>query len=386
MGISEATVPGTTGEKETAGKEEAPAPVTWLVLGDKLGDNAQIEAIAAALGWPVVAKRLRFKEQYVLGKPTFKPSLYHIDLAASDALTPPWPDLVLTVGRRPSMAAMWIRAQSGGRTKVVIVGRPRRMLKAFALVLATPQYRLPARPNVMHLDLPLMRVDAAKMADAALAWRERFDALARPLTAVLVGGPTKPFRFTEDVVEDFIARLVCSTGANGTLFVSTSRRTPAPVVAALERALPGNATLYRWQAGSTENPYLALLGGADRFVVTGDSVSMIVEVARLGRPLAIFPLPVLSSPWDRLRRFLAGQFQPPAGTTTAASGLLMRLGDLVYETGLVSYARDFTALHQRLVDRGLAVFLGEPMPAAPPPAAGDDLPAVVARIRGLFGR
>jgi hypothetical protein len=228
-----------------------------------------------------------------------------------------------------------------------------------------------------------MRIDEARVAAAAAAWRERLDPLARPLTAVFVGGPTKPFRFTEDVVEDFLARLVRSTGAGGTLFVSTSRRTPPAVVAALERALPANARLFRWQPDAAENPYLALLGSADRFVVTGDSVSMIVEVARLGRPLAIFPLPVVSTPWDRLRRALAARFQPPAGAAQPG-GFLTRIGDLLYETGLVSYARDFSALHGRLVDRGLAVFLGAPLPDQTPAAAGDEVAAVAARIRALF--
>ena len=54
--------------------------------------------------------------------------------------------------------------------------------------------------------------------------------------------------------------------------------------------LPAGARLYRWHDGGA-NPYHALLGLADRFVVTGDSVSMMVEVARLGKPLAIFALP-----------------------------------------------------------------------------------------------
>ena len=145
----------------------------WLVIGDKLGDNAQVEIVADALGWPVERKVMRFLTQYQTGKPPFKPSLYHIDKAASAALEPPWPDLVLTVGRRPSMVAMWVKEQSGRRTKVAIIGRPRRMLRDFDLVLATPQYRLPQRDNVVRLDLPLMRVDPAKVAAAAAAWCER---------------------------------------------------------------------------------------------------------------------------------------------------------------------------------------------------------------------
>lgn len=364
-----------------------PTPAVWLVLGDKLGDNAQVEVIAERLGWPCVTKRLKFRAAYVTGKPRFKPALYHIDLAASDPLSPPWPDLILTVGRRPSMAAMWVREQSGLQTKVVIVGRPRRMLSEFALVLATPQYRLPARPNVMALDLPLMRVDQAAIDQAVAEWRDRLAGLPRPLTGVLVGGPTKPFIFTAEVAREMVQRLRQSAGDTGTLFVSTSRRTPAAVVDALAAALPDSATLFRWQPDATENPYRALLGLADRFVVTGDSVSMIVEVARQGKPLAIFPLPETASPWDRLRRRLAATFQPaPGAAATAsndASALATRLGDFAYELGLVSYARDFSALHRRLVERGAAVFLGQAFPAAGAVKAADDLAAVTARIRAL---
>lgn len=360
------------------------APAVWLMLGDKLGDNAQVEVIAERLGWPCVTRRLKFRAAYVTGKPRFKPALYHIDLAASDPLAPPWPDLILTVGRRPSMAAMWVREQSLHRTRVVIVGRPRRMLSAFALVLATPQYRLPPRPNVMHLDLPLMRVDQAAIEQAVGEWQGRLGSLARPLTGVLVGGPTKPFIFTADIAREMVRRLAQSAGETGTLFVSTSRRTPAAVVDALAAALPASATLFRWRADATENPYRALLGLADRFVVTGDSVSMIVEVARQGRPLAIFPLPETDSPWDRVRRWLAAKFQPAPGAASGPARPATRLGDLAYELGLVSYARDFSALHRRLVERGQAVFLGEPFPPAGAVAAADDLAAVTARIRALI--
>jgi mitochondrial fission protein ELM1 len=79
-------------------------PHIWLVIGDKLGDNAQVEIIAEALGLPFEVRRVLPKPQFVLGKPGFKPSLYHLDLERSDKLEPPWPDFILTIGRRPSMA------------------------------------------------------------------------------------------------------------------------------------------------------------------------------------------------------------------------------------------------------------------------------------------
>src|SRR5947207_1561549 len=41
-----------------------PAPLIWLLLSDKLGDNAQVRTIADALPWPSVEKRLLVQPQF----------------------------------------------------------------------------------------------------------------------------------------------------------------------------------------------------------------------------------------------------------------------------------------------------------------------------------
>lgn len=362
--------------------DDAPAPLPriWLVLSDKLGDNAQVEIIADALGLPYETKRVCPLEQYVLGKPPFKASLYHIDKARSDRLDPPWPDLILTIGRRSAMVAMWIREQSGGRTQVVLVGRPKRNLAEYALIIAPSQYHLPERENVLRLDLPLMRPDEAAIADAVTRWRDRFAMMQRPVFALMVGGATKPFVFDEAVAQELTARAAALAGASGgTLYVTTSRRTPLAVVAAMEAALPENARFYQWRKDGQDNPYLALLGLADYFIVTGDSVSMMVEVARLGKPLAIFSLPVRKDLASRLQQWLAGM----ADGKGARGGIKGLVAAVMSRLGLLGYTRDLTALHRVLIDRGLAVSLGEPFPVAGNRAA-DELPRVVGRIRELL--
>ncbi|MGF1639393.1 MAG: mitochondrial fission ELM1 family protein [Rhodospirillales bacterium] len=362
--------------------EAAERPSVWLVLGDKLGDNAQVEIIAAALPWPCRRKRLCFDARYAVRKPLFRPSVHHVVRERSDPLAPPWPDLVLTVGRRPSMVALWIRKQSGGRTRIVIVGRPRRMLDRFALVVATPQYRLPDRTNVLNLDLPLMRIDEARVAEAVLRWRPRLAGMARPLTAVLVGGPTQPLVLDADVARLLVERIRRSPGGGeGSLFVSTSRRTPPAVVDALARDLPAGGRLYRWDPAADDNPYPALLGLADRFVVTGDSISMIVEVARLGKPLAIFPLPVKPASQRRLREAVARLLRAVVGRGGGAFGQWLRDG--LYNLNLITHPRDFAALHDQLIARGFAVRLGDPFPARAA-TVPDEVPRVVERIETLM--
>ena len=361
----------------TQAAETPPAaqPRIWLVLGDKLGDNAQVEAIAQALDLPCERKRLQFKAEYRQGKPPFKAALYHLEPEACDPLEPPWPDLILTVGRRPSMAALWVRRQSGGRTRLALIGRPKRFADEFELIISTPQYMIPERPNVVRLGLPLMRADPEAVRAESERWRARLGALPGPLTAVLIGGPTKPFRLDAGVARDLVAGLAGAFGQEGTLFVSTSRRTPPEVVQTLEAALPGNAQLFRWQPGGGENPYLALLGLADRCVVTGDSMSMMVEALRAGRPLVIYPLPVEG---HGLQRLLLGALGTPDKGTFAS-----RVTETLYRLGLAGYGRDLTALHEELFRRGLAVPLGEP-PRKPPSEIPDDLSKAVERIKVLL--
>src|SRR5262249_56104476 len=81
-------------------------------------------------------------------------SLASVRSGASSALAPPWPDLVLAASRRSVPVARWIRARSGGRTKLVHLLHAMAPLDLFDLVITTPQYRLPDRPTLLHLPPP----------------------------------------------------------------------------------------------------------------------------------------------------------------------------------------------------------------------------------------
>ena len=338
----------------------------WLVTGEKSGDNAQLLVIAEALGWPYEVRRVIPRKEYTQGKPDFEPSLYHLDMEKSDPLVPPWPELVLTVGRRSAMAAQWIRKQSGGKTKVVLLGRPKKMLSEFALVIITGQFLMPKRDNILSLDLPLMRVDAAKIDAAVKIWKPSFQAMKQPVTALLVGGPTRPYRMDEAVIATLLQQLEKQL-AGGSLFITTSPRTPAAVVDYLQQHKPLDSTVYCWQRDDSNNPYFALLGLADYFVVTGDSLSMMVEIARLRKPLAIFSLPEQGGHIARAMR---------------QAVMAIRRSLRYLPGGYFGYIRDLGLAHQYLLDNGLASSVGEPF-VSPRGAIEDQLSQVVARIKQL---
>ena len=363
---------------------QAGQPSTWLILGDKGGDNGQALRAAEALGWRFERKSLQMREPYIVGKPRVQASLHHIDLARSDPLEAPWPDLIMTVGRRPSSAALWVREKSGGHSKVVLIGKPSGPIEWFDLVVASAENAMPPLPNIVPITLPLMAIDADAIAAAGEAWRPRFADLPRPLTGFLVGGSTGQVAFGRAVVSrliDVTRSVLEETG--GTVCVTTSRRTPASAVSALEKDLPPAARLFPWTADASDNPYQGLLALADGFVVTGDSISMMVEVARAGKPMAIMPIPVRGlGVVDQWRRAAIRQLFSTGGLGPM-DGVRQPLARLLYRLRLATQTRDFLAFHQLLIDRGLAVPLGQGFPP-PKAAAPNDLPKVVAAIRDLF--
>jgi hypothetical protein len=241
--------------------------------------------------------------------------------------------------------------------------------------------------NFLPTTLPLMRVDPEAVAAEAEIWKARFDALQKPLIAMLIGGETNPFIMNRKVADDLVATahwIVDELG--GTPYVTTSRRTTPEVVEVLRRDLPHEAVFYEWRADAAENPYRALLGSADGFIVTADSVSMMVEVIYLHKPLAIFPLPggVLGD-IDQLRRSLAHWLFNPR-QVSGADRLRHRLARGVYYLDVFKVlcaTRDFRAFHQLLVDQGLAVWSGAPFREADVELP-DDVGAVVKRIKALF--
>ncbi len=360
-------------------------PRVWLVLGDKRGDNAQVYPIAAALGWPCAHKHLQMREPFVLGKPRVAASLHHIDPERSDPIEPPWPDLILTVGRRPSMVAMWIREQAGGHPRIVLIGKPSTRLETFDLVVPSGENQLPPLPNVLPIALPLMQVDRSAVAAAAAAWTARLADLPRPLIAFLVGGPTGPFVFDAGAVDRLCGAVAAVAASGATPYVTTSRRTPPTVVEALSSRRPPAGHLFEWTAAATENPYHALLGLADGFVVTGDSISMIVEVIRMGKPLQIFALPTgRLGTLDQARRALTRRLFAPA-PGPAGAPLRQYAARALYRAGVISQTRDFRAFYRMLYDQGLASPFGGPF-TPPRGAVPDDLARVVTRIKALMDK
>ncbi len=360
----------------------------WVLTSGRTGDDKQSLRLAEALGVPFEEKQIVFNARAATWRLMLGPSLASVDPGRSTPLVPPWPEMVISTGWRQVPVVRWVRAQAGGRVRLVQMNRPPGP-KHFDLVLAPPQYEVPMRPNIVRLDWPLqLPPEPDRLETAAAEWHERLGALPHPWTVLLLGGASYPFHLDPATADRLVAgALERVRAAGGSLLVSTSRRTPATAVArvleAAEEARKEGTPVfvYAWAPDATENPYLAFLAGGDEFVVTPDSVSMLVEVARLGRPLAIAPHDRYRSTAKDLRaalkRWLHGRPDRPRGPVGEW------VSDVASLLGL-KFGRDLASVSRRLVALGRAGEFpafggldGTPLP-------DDDFPRIVARARALL--
>lgn len=349
-------------------------PGVWLLEPYRAGEQQQVLALAEALGWPFECKRLvhhRLRGAVTnLGRGTGRAG---IDPQRSAPLTPPWPELLITAGMRNEPVARWVREQSGGRTRLVHIGRPWANPDRFDLVITTPQYRLPRRPNVLHNDLPLHRVHAERLAQAAARWAPQLAPLPAPRIAVIVGGNSGPYTLGARAARRLLAEAAAlARAAGGSLLITTSPRTPAAALAELRRDCGVPVQLYAWRANDPDNPYFGYLALADALVVTADSISMLAEAGATGKPLYLFDLG-------------AGRHRMRPGAGTGVDD--WRLGALLYRAlmcwGWQRLSRDITLVHRQLIAGGRAAWLGDPPPAGGA-RADADLERALARVRALF--
>ncbi len=358
-------------------------PCVWLLMGHKAGDNTQVRALAEALGWPFETKQLSYRRTELLTNVLLGPNLAGIVKDRSSPLAPPWPDLILTAGRRNEPVARWIQRQTQGKARIVHLGRPWARLERFDLIVTTPQYRLPERGNILHNTLPLHGITDQRLAEAATQWGQRWQHLPRPFIAVFVGGHSGPFTFDTDkaaCLGQVASRMARDAG--GSVLLTTSARTPPASVKALADTIDAPAFVHQWTADSTNNPYFGLLALADAFIVTGDSMSMLTEACVVRKPVHIFDLsdePDTRRPCARPRSGLAGwrQWLHRLHFKPLSHRLAMRYGPR-------RMVRDVGVLHQRLVESGRAVWFGNSFPFHEPPPALDDLGRAVTRVRALF--
>jgi hypothetical protein len=370
-------------------------PLVWLLMGNRAGDNSQVLGLGEALGWPVEEKHFVYTSWEKLVNLPFGAHLLGIVGDRSSPVEPPWPDLVISAGRKNEPIARYIRKAADKPVRLVHVGRPWARIETWDLVVTTPQYRLPNAPNVLHNDTPLHRVTRERLDRAADAWRDRVAHLPRPYVAVLAGGNSGPYPFDRASGERLAAQAdALAKPLGGSILATTSARTLPETAEALFDGIESPSLLYRWKKDDPDNPFFAFLGLADHVIVTADSVSMMAEACATGRPVYLYDTgegrtSMKHNPW--LDGLDEGDVAAAADEETGDGRLRLfnrwhlkaHVYRLTMRLGPRRLTRDIRIVQRLLVDSGRAVWLGDGRPTTNSRPL-DDMERAVTRVRRLF--
>jgi mitochondrial fission protein ELM1 len=260
------------------------------VTTGEAGMRSQARGLAQAVAGVVIEKTVALRAPWSWFPAALAPDALAGLARGSDPLAPPWPDVMVTCGRRSAALSIAVRRASAGRTITAHIQDPRSSWASFDLIVAMDFDRVPDRPNVLRTPTAVHDLTPENLAEAAEAWRGRLDSLGRPLVGVAIGGPTSRHPFTPGKAR----RLIDGLGrlrreADVGLAITPSRRTPARVRGMLREAFAGDPRSLVWDLAG-DNPYRAILALSDRLVVTSESVSMVSEAISTGHPVEVFDI------------------------------------------------------------------------------------------------
>ena len=183
-------------------------------------------------------------------------------------MSPPWPDLIVSCGRRalgPSIAARNESRKEGGNTRLVVIQHPRMSLRHFDLI-AAPRHDGLVGDKIVVTEGAVHRVNAAKL--APFRELERGNS-GQPIVSVSIGGKNAAFYLPWGDAKVLAQAIKNAASAiNARLLVTASRRTDPESEAAMREILSGPDVEF-WD-GTGENPYFRYLATADVILATGD--------------------------------------------------------------------------------------------------------------------
>lgn len=281
-------------------------PTVWGLTDGRAGNTSQVRGVVERLGYPHEFKQIHYTPAVHLPNIVRGKTLRGIGIEKSAPLCPPWPDVVVSAGRRLAPAALYIKRHHP-QTLVVHMMSPGMAPREFDLLALPSHDRVINRPNVIRTIGAPHHVTPEKLASATSAHESMFAPYPGFRIGMLVGGHTSRGRMREEDMRRLLEHLQRIAGL-ASLLVTTSRRTPEFAVSMIESALQNRPHyLYRYGKTPGENPYLGILGSADLLVVTGESISMCSEACSTGKPVYVFtPARTLS---EKHRRFLAMLFE-----------------------------------------------------------------------------
>ncbi len=267
-------------------------PKVWVLVDNRAGNSKQAIALAEILEVSYKTKKIKYN---IFAKlPNFLKFGFVGLTSSSKKILNGKPDIVISAGRRTASIATAIKKNTGA--KVIQIMHPGLSIDKLDVLILPNHDKKPHEkylPKTVFVHGALTHNDTNEIKSQVKIWSDTFKDYSRPLIGVLLGGKSKKTNFTKvnaKTLAKMLIGMVESSG--GSLLITTSRRTPKKSIEELQQHLNNRPDiqhyLYNYHQAGSKNPYLALLGLADKIVVTGDSVSMCSEAIHTAKPVYVF--------------------------------------------------------------------------------------------------
>ncbi len=271
----------------------------WILADNRPGTFSQSIGLAEELGMEYKIITLSYSIFSYLPNFFLSNSLLRIPTILRNKITSMGylPKLIISAGRRSAPIALNLKSQSQNQSKVIQIMNPNLDFSKFDFVILPKHDEADEAkfPNLITTIGALTRIDEKRLHEEEEKFPE-LKKITKTKIALLVGGNGKKTEFCKSDGAN-LAKIASQVTKNmdATLLILTSRRTSSDLKKSLAANLDCDFQLFDWDLINTANPYLAIVGVADYFIVTGDSVSMISECASTGKPLYVFDQKNISS-------------------------------------------------------------------------------------------
>ena len=259
----------------------------WVVTEGKIGMENQALGLAEACGFTnIVIKRIVPRFPWSFMAPYIRLLKQFCISSKGDILCAPWPDVLISAGRRSVLPSLWVK-EMNPETKLICIQNPKISFSHFDVVLPSVHDHC-SGSNVFSVFGALHRVSPARLEEARRTFHF-FEKYPSPRMSVLIGGKSRAYTLDLSSIKEIMKKLQAERQrTGGSLLISSSRRTPSDITRYLETLR--DTFTYVWD-GQENNPYMGMLAWGDIICVTCDSVCMMSEAIATDRPVYLLPLP-----------------------------------------------------------------------------------------------
>ncbi|MDR1494666.1 MAG: mitochondrial fission ELM1 family protein [Rickettsiales bacterium] len=266
-----------------------------------MGSSKQAKALARALGGSVTIKNIVYNPFIHLPN-IIKPYRIGVNFKESSNLLSGQeaPDIIIFGGRRLAGIGIFLRKhfESKFNKKVWLIAilDPNYDFKSFDFVILPLHDKINFRrnrDNVVYINGSLCDPRISVADSVRDYWNKKLENARTPFFSLMIGGNVRQRKMDPLKLGSMVRKVSAYVAKKkGTLLVSSSRRTGAACLEETRKSLDCDHYIYEWAENScVPNPYYLFVEKSSAVFITGDSISMVSEVATMGRPTYILYVP-----------------------------------------------------------------------------------------------